>query len=42
MSAELWATVGTIIGTLVLVVVPVLVYTWIVLDNWIGDRYPSV
>jgi hypothetical protein len=44
MSVELWATVGTIIGTLVLVVVPGLAYTWAVLDDWVDgpDRYPDV
>lgn len=44
MTVELWATVGTIIGTLVLVVVPGLLYAWAVLAEWIGggDGYPDV
>jgi hypothetical protein len=44
MSAEVWAAVGTVIGTLVLVIVPGLVYSWAVLEAWIGsqDRYPEV
>lgn len=41
MNAELWATVGTIIGTLVLVVVPGLVYAWVVLEDWVRDGYPK-
>lgn len=42
MNVELWATVGTIIGTLVLAVVPTVVYAWVVLDDWISERYPEV
>jgi len=44
MSVELWATVGTIIGTLVLLVVPGLAYSWAVLYAWIdgGESYPDV
>jgi hypothetical protein len=44
MSAEAWAVAGTIIGTLVLVVVPAFLLSWIVLEEWIGspDRYPDV
>ena len=42
MRIELWATVGTIVGTLALAVVPGVVYAWIVLEEWIGDRYPDV
>lgn len=42
MNAEIWSVVGMIIGTLVLVVVPGVVYSWIVLEDWIRDRYPDV
>jgi hypothetical protein len=44
MTVELWAALGTIIGTLVLVVAPGLLYAWAVLDGWVGggDRYPEV
>jgi hypothetical protein len=44
MSVELWATIGTIVGTLVLLVVPTLVYTWYALEQMIGDKrsYESV
>lgn len=37
MSAEAWASVGAIVATLVLVVVPGLVYAWYVLEQMIGD-----
>jgi hypothetical protein len=33
MSAEIWATVGTIAATLLLLVVPGLVYTWYALEH---------
>ena len=33
MSAEIWASVGTIVATLVLLVVPGLVYTWYALEH---------
>lgn len=42
MTVELWAALGTIIGTLVLVVVPGVAYAWCVLEDWIDDRYPEV
>jgi hypothetical protein len=35
-SAEVWATVGTTIGT-VLLLVPGVVYAWYVLESWIDD-----
>ncbi len=35
-NAEAWATVGTTIGT-ILLVVPSVVYAWYVLESWIGD-----
>ena len=38
MNAETWATIGTIVVTLVFLVVPTLVYAWYVLDRWIGDE----
>lgn len=44
MTAEMWATVGTIVATLALLVVPALVYTWYALEHLIGDKtsYGSV
>jgi len=44
MSAEIWASVGTAIATLVLLVVPGLVYAWYALEHMIGDEqsYASV
>ena len=35
-NAELWASVGTVILT-VLLLVPGIVYAWYVLEGWIGD-----
>jgi hypothetical protein len=32
MDAELWAVIGTIVATLVLFIVPGLVYTWYALE----------
>jgi hypothetical protein len=42
MSVELWCTVGTIVATLVLFIVPGLVYTWYALEHLISDKetYP--
>jgi len=37
-SAELWAVIGTTILTVVLLV-PGLVYAWLVLESWLGDGY---
>lgn len=34
MSVEIWATVGTILGTTVLLVAPGIAYAWVVLDRW--------
>jgi hypothetical protein len=44
MNAEIWAAIGTIAATLVLLIVPGLVYTWYALEHLIGDRnsYESV
>jgi len=44
MNAEIWATIGTIVATLVLFIVPGLVYTWYALEHMIGDKksYESV
>jgi hypothetical protein len=44
MNAEIWASIGTIVATLVLLIVPGLVYTWYALEHLIGDRnsYKSV
>jgi hypothetical protein len=33
MTAEIWETVGTILGTLLLLIVPGLVYTWYALEH---------
>ena len=38
MNAEIWASIGTAVATVVFLVVPVLVYAWYALDEWIGDR----
>ena len=44
MNAEIWASIGTIVATFVLFIVPGLIYTWYVLDHMIGDKksYESV
>jgi hypothetical protein len=44
MSAEVWASIGTVVVTVFLVVVPGVVYAWYVLEGWIGSesRYPEV
>jgi hypothetical protein len=44
MNAETWAIVGTILGTILFLIVPGVAYTYYVLDDWIGsrDRYPDV
>jgi len=44
MNAEIWASIGTVLATLLFVVVPGVVYAWYVLDAWIGDGdgYPDV
>jgi hypothetical protein len=44
MNAETWATVGTILGTVLLVIVPGVAFTYYVLEDWIGssDSYPDV
>jgi hypothetical protein len=44
MNAELWATVGTILGTILFLIVPGVVYAYYVLEGWIGsaDGYPDV
>jgi hypothetical protein len=43
MNAEIWAIVGTILGT-ILLIVPGVVYAYYVLDGWIDstDSYPDV
>jgi hypothetical protein len=33
MNAEIWETVGTILSTLLLLIVPGLVYTWYALEH---------
>jgi hypothetical protein len=42
-NAELWASVGTVIAT-VLLLAPGIVYAWYVLESWIddGDSYAHV
>ena len=44
MNTEIWAAVGTTVATLVLFIVPGLVYTWYALEYMIGDQdsYASV
>ena len=44
MNAEIWASIGTIAGTLLLLIVPGLIYTWYALEHLIGDKqsYESV
>jgi hypothetical protein len=44
MTAEIWASVGTVVATLVLFIVPGLLYTWYALEHMIGDEtsYESV
>jgi hypothetical protein len=44
MNTEIWASIGTIVATLVLLIVPGLIYTWYALEHLIGDRksYESV
>ena len=43
-SADLWATVGTILGTILFVIVPGIAYAYYVLEDWIGDTdmYPEM
>jgi hypothetical protein len=38
MNAEIWATAGTIVATLLLFIVPGLIYTWYALEHMIGDK----
>lgn len=38
MNAEIWATVGTIVATLVLFIVPGLTYTWYAHEYLIDDK----
>jgi hypothetical protein len=38
MDTEIWASIGTVVATLVLIILPGLVYTWTVLDHMIGDK----
>ena len=38
MNAEIWASIGTIVATLVLLIVPGLAYTWYAFEHLIGDR----
>ena len=44
MSAEIWASVATVLATLLLFIVPALIYTWYLLEDMIGDKesYESV
>jgi len=44
MNAEFWATIGTILGTILFLIVPGVVYAYYVLEDWIGsaDSYPDV
>jgi hypothetical protein len=38
MNAEIWASIGTVLATLLLVVIPTIVYAYYTLEEWIGDR----
>jgi hypothetical protein len=38
MNAEIWATIGTLAVTLVLLIVPGLIYTWHALEHLIGHE----
>jgi hypothetical protein len=38
MNAEIWATIGTIVATLLFLIVPGVVYTWYALEHMIADR----
>ena len=38
MNSEIWATIGTIVGTLLLFIAPGLIYTWYALEHLIGDK----
>lgn len=44
MNAEIWATIGTIVATLLLFIIPGLAYTWYALEHLIDDKnsYPRV
>jgi len=44
MNAEIWESIGTIVATLVLFIIPGLIYTWYALEHMIGDKksYESV
>ena len=38
MDADVWASIGTIVATLVFFIIPGLVYTWYALEHVIGDK----
>ena len=38
MNVEIWPTIGTAVATLVLFIVPGLIYTWYALEQLIGDK----
>jgi hypothetical protein len=44
MNTEIWASIGIIAATLVLFVVPGLIYTWYAIEHLVGDKksYESV
>jgi len=44
MNTDIWASIATAVTTLVLFIVPVLIYTWYVLEYMIDDEtsYPRV
>jgi hypothetical protein len=44
MNIEIWASIATAVATLVLFIVPVLIYSWHVLEHMIDDEksYPNV
>ena len=38
MNTEIWATVGTILGTILFAIVPGVAYAYYVLESLIGDK----
>ena len=38
MNADIWAIIGTTVATLVLFIVPGLIYTWYALEHLIDDK----
>ena len=38
MNAEIWASIGTVVATLVLLVVPVSIYSWYAIEHLIAGE----